>query len=94
MRRVAKRISQTSARNFGMYDKAARLAGEGLDLIHLEVGRPHADTPDHIKQATIAARSTRARSTIRIRGTLALRETRWLPNTERNGIKTEPPTCW
>ncbi|MBB6466115.1 aspartate aminotransferase [Aminobacter lissarensis] len=38
-----------------MYQKAAALAGSGRDLIHLELGRPAADTPEHIKQATIAA---------------------------------------
>lgn len=35
-----------------MYEKAARLMAEGKDVIHLEVGRPFADTPQHIKEAT------------------------------------------
>ncbi|BBD35279.1 MULTISPECIES: pyridoxal phosphate-dependent aminotransferase [Aminobacter] len=55
MRRVARRISGTPQKSFGMYQKAAALAGSGRDLIHLELGRPAADTPEHIKQATIAA---------------------------------------
>lgn len=55
MKRVARRISETPQKSFGMYQKAAALAGSGRDLIHLELGRPSADTPDHIKQATIAA---------------------------------------
>ncbi|QGZ65797.1 aminotransferase class I/II-fold pyridoxal phosphate-dependent enzyme [Paraburkholderia acidisoli] len=38
-----------------MYDQAARLPGDTSDLIHLELGRPHADTPLPIKQATIDA---------------------------------------
>lgn len=53
MRRVAQRIARTSAKSYGMVDKAA--ASTAADLIHLELGRPYADTPDHIKQATIAA---------------------------------------
>jgi aspartate aminotransferase len=53
--RVAQRISGTSKKSFGMYEKAATLAASGKDLIHLELGRPYADTPDHIKEATISA---------------------------------------
>lgn len=55
MTRVAKRISGTSKKSFGMYEKALAFEGKGRDLIHLELGRPFADTPDHIKQATIKA---------------------------------------
>ncbi|MBT0670756.1 pyridoxal phosphate-dependent aminotransferase [Novosphingobium profundi] len=38
-----------------MYDSAQRLEATGVDLIHLEFGRPIFDTPAHIKQATIDA---------------------------------------
>ena len=38
-----------------MYEKALKLAESGVDLIHLEVGRPSFDTPRHIKEATKAA---------------------------------------
>jgi aspartate aminotransferase len=55
MVRLARRITQTSKKSFGMYAKAAAIAGDGRDLIHLELGRPFHDTPDHIKDATIAA---------------------------------------
>lgn len=55
MARLARRITQTSKKNYGMYAKAAALAAQGADLIHLELGRPFHDTPDHIKQATIQA---------------------------------------
>lgn len=50
--RFAKRITETSKKNFGMFAKA--LGREG-DLIHLELGMPVEDTPRHIKDATIAA---------------------------------------
>jgi aspartate aminotransferase len=55
MQRVAQRISGTSKKTFGMYEKAAPLAAAGKDLVHLELGRPFADTPDHIKEATVRA---------------------------------------
>jgi aspartate aminotransferase len=55
MKWPAGRIDSSSPKSFGMYDKAVRLAEAGIDLIHLEVGRPRFDTPQHIKDATIAA---------------------------------------
>ncbi len=50
--RPARRITDTSPKNFGMFAKAVGLSG---DLIHLELGMPAEDTPQHIKDATIAA---------------------------------------
>ena len=52
MRWPAKRISQSSPKSFGMYERAMPLVAEGKDVIHLEVGRPDFDTPRHIKEAT------------------------------------------
>ncbi|MCC6002138.1 MAG: aminotransferase class I/II-fold pyridoxal phosphate-dependent enzyme [Pararhodobacter sp.] len=52
MPRFARRITQTSAKSFGMF---AHALGHPGDLIHLELGRPVEDTPAHIKQATIDA---------------------------------------
>ena len=53
MKWPAKRISQCSPKSFGMYEEAAKLMAQGQDVIHLEVGRPSFDTPQHIKDATI-----------------------------------------
>ena len=50
--RPARRITQTSPKNFGMFAKAFGMPG---DLIHLELGMPVEDTPQPIKDATIAA---------------------------------------
>ena len=50
--RPARRITDTSPKNFGMFAKAVAMTG---DLIHLELGMPAEDTPQHIKDATIAA---------------------------------------
>jgi len=51
MKWPAKRISQSSPKSFGMYEEAAKLMAQGQDVIHLEVGRPSFDTPQHIKDA-------------------------------------------
>ncbi|MDT0681621.1 pyridoxal phosphate-dependent aminotransferase [Roseicyclus sp. F158] len=53
MKQLAKRITETSPKSFGMFAKAMQTGREGL--IHLELGRPSADTPEHIKEATIDA---------------------------------------
>jgi len=52
MKWPAQRISQGSPKSFGMYEEAAKLMAQGQDVIHLEVGRPNFDTPQHIKDAT------------------------------------------
>ncbi|MBX7198527.1 MAG: pyridoxal phosphate-dependent aminotransferase [Rhodospirillaceae bacterium] len=54
MKWPANRISSSSPKSFGMYEKASKLYA-GVDLIHLEVGLPGSDTPQHIKDAAIAA---------------------------------------
>jgi aspartate aminotransferase len=53
--KLARRITDTSKKSFGMYALAAGLGAEGGDLIHLELGKPIHDTPQRIKDATIAA---------------------------------------
>ncbi len=55
MARLAQRITQGSKKSFGMFEKAAALAAQGADLIHLEVGRPSHDTPPAIVEATVTA---------------------------------------
>ena len=53
MKHLASRITGTSKKSFGMYARAASSGRD--DLIHMELGKPIADTPQHIKDATIAA---------------------------------------
>lgn len=53
MKWPAKRIAESSPKSFGMYEQALKLMAKGQDVIHLEVGRPSFDTPQHIKAATI-----------------------------------------
>lgn len=52
MKWPASRMAAQEGKGFGMYEEAARLEHDGTDVIHLEVGRPSFDTPDHIKQAS------------------------------------------
>jgi len=51
MKWPANRITQSSPKSFGMYEKAMVHIAQGKDVIHLEVGRPNFDTPLHIKEA-------------------------------------------
>ncbi|MBB5685993.1 pyridoxal phosphate-dependent aminotransferase [Sphingobium boeckii] len=55
MKWPAQRLVGGSKKSFGMYEEAAKLDAQGVDLIHLEFGRPHSDTPLHIKEAAKAA---------------------------------------
>ena len=55
MPKLARRITETSGKSFGMFGRAAAMEAAGADLIHLEVGKPIHDTPGHIKDAAIAA---------------------------------------
>ena len=52
MKWPADRITGSSPKSFGMYEKAMEYVARGRDVIHLEVGRPDFDTPLHIKEAT------------------------------------------
>jgi aspartate aminotransferase len=55
MKWPAQRLHSQAMKGFGMYEVAARLQSSGVDVIHLEVGRPADDTPAHIKEAAKAA---------------------------------------
>ncbi|MEM7704438.1 MAG: pyridoxal phosphate-dependent aminotransferase [Pseudomonadota bacterium] len=52
MKWPANRIAESTPSSFGMYQKARQPKYAGVDLIHLEVGKPNFDTPTHIKEAT------------------------------------------
>ncbi|QBL92868.1 Arginine--pyruvate transaminase AruH [Komagataeibacter saccharivorans] len=54
MSRLAKRITESSPKNYGMFSRAMAMAGT-RDLIHLELGQPVHDTPAHIKEAVVDA---------------------------------------
>ena len=54
MPKLARRITETSGKSFGMFGRAAALEAAGADLIHLEVGKPIHDTPQHIGKVELA----------------------------------------
>ena len=74
MKWPAQRLTTGSKKSFGMYDEAAKLDAQGVDLIHLEFGRPHSDTPEHIKEATKAALDAGIVHYGDFRGTLSFRQ--------------------
>lgn len=74
MPRFARRITQTSKKNYGMFAKAASLPADGRDLIHLELGQPIHDTPAHIKLAAIRALEAGEVHYSDLQGILPLRE--------------------
>ncbi|MDZ4366341.1 MAG: aminotransferase class I/II-fold pyridoxal phosphate-dependent enzyme [Afipia sp.] len=74
MKWPAQRLTRGSKKSFGMYDEASKLEAQGADLIHLEFGRPHADTPVHIKQATKDALDAGIVHYGDFRGTLSFRQ--------------------
>ena len=74
MKWPANRISESSTKSFGMYEKAMPLMQKGVDLVHLEVGMPSFDTPSHIKEATKKALDDGLVHYSDFRGTQKLRE--------------------
>ena len=48
MIRLSRRVTDTAEKSYGMCDKAAAFVPQD-GLIHLELGRPYYDTPQHIK---------------------------------------------
>ncbi|HKS57525.1 MAG TPA: pyridoxal phosphate-dependent aminotransferase [Steroidobacteraceae bacterium] len=74
MKWPAQRLHSQAAKGFGMYEVAARLQSSGVDVIHLEVGRPADDTPVHIKEAAKAALDAGIVHYGDLQGTLSLRQ--------------------
>ena len=85
--RPARRITQTSPKNFGMFAKAFGMPG---DLIHLELGMPVEDTPQPIKDATIAALQAGQVHYSDLQGIPELREALAAKLRDRNGLDLTP----
>jgi aspartate aminotransferase len=73
MIRLSRRVTDTAEKSYGMCDKAAAFTPQD-GLIHLELGRPYADTPQHIKDATIQALRNGEVHYSDMRGNAALRQ--------------------
>ncbi len=83
---LARRMESQKNKSFGMYEHAMKLAQDGADIIHLEVGRPSSDTPLHIKEAAKAALDNGIVHYGDLQGTLALREALAQRYRERNQL--------
>jgi aspartate aminotransferase len=83
----AKRMATQVGKGFGMYETAAALAASGADVIRLEVGRPAADTPDHIKDAAKRALDDGIVHYGDLQGTRSLREALAAKLARYNGLE-------
>jgi len=90
MKWPANRITNTSKKSFGMFEKALKVEAAGHDLIHLEFGKPVHDTPQHIKDGAIAALQAGKVHYSDLRGELALRAALATKLAADNGIHVGP----
>lgn len=74
MKFVAQRMAAQQGKSFGVYEAALRLQAGGADVIHLGVGRPSDDTPEHVKAAAKAALDAGCVHYGDLQGTRSLRE--------------------
>lgn len=73
-----------------MAQKAREVAAEGHDVINLSIGEPDFDTPQHIKDACIAAIQAGHTSYTPVPGILALREAICDKLKRENGLSYQP----
>jgi aspartate aminotransferase len=89
MIRLSRRVTATSEKSYGMCDKAAAFVPQD-GLIHLELGRPYCDTPQHIKDATIRALQGGEVHYSDMQGNSALREALAAKLSSKNSIHVGP----
>jgi aspartate aminotransferase len=89
MIRLSRRITDTPEKSYGMCEKAAAFSPQD-DLIHLELGRPYYDTPQHIKDATIRALQAGEVHYSDMQGNAALRQALAQKLASRNAIAVDP----
>jgi len=91
MSHIADRIRSSSPKSYGMFAKAARRP-DPSSLIHLELGSPVHDTPQHIKDATIEALQNGQVHYSDFAGIAPLREALGAKLTRFNGIAASADT--
>lgn len=74
MKWPAARMQSQQGKSFGVYEAALQLESQGVDVIHLGVGRPSDDTPRLIKEAAKAALDAGCVHYGDLQGTRSLRE--------------------
>lgn len=87
---LARRITGGTKKSYGMFARAAALSASGRDLIHMELGSPHADTPLPVKQAAIDALLRGDVHYSHFQGLPALRDALSLRLKEKNGLDMPP----
>lgn len=87
MPKLARRITDTLPKNFGMFAKAVAMEG---DLIHLELGMPVHDTPTHIKEAAIDALRRGEVHYSDLQGIAPLREAMAAKLRDVNSLRVDP----
>lgn len=90
MKWPARRMASQVTKSFGMFETAARMSVPGRDIIHLELGRPSADTPIHIKEAAKQALDDGIVHYGDLQGTLSLRAALAEKLRRRNGLDFGP----
>jgi len=73
MKFPASRMNSQAGKSFGIFEAALRLQAQGANVIHLGIGRPSDDTPEHICAATKAALDAQCVHYGDLQGTRALR---------------------
>ncbi len=90
MKWPAARMASQATKGFGMFEVAARMNVPDKDIIHLELGRPSADTPLHIKEAAKQALDDGIVHYGNLQGTLSLREALAEKLRRENGLDFGP----
>ncbi len=87
---TADRMKGLSKSSFDMLRKAKELERSGREIIHLEVGEPDFDTPEHIKEAAKKALDDNLTHYAPPQGLLELREAIAEDEKTRKGIDASP----
>lgn len=90
MKFPARRMASQQGKSFGVYEAALRLQAAGADVIHLGVGRPSDDTPEHVKAAAKAALDAGCVHYGDLQGTLRLREVLAARYRDEQGLPATP----
>ncbi|HLN62553.1 MAG TPA: pyridoxal phosphate-dependent aminotransferase [Symbiobacteriaceae bacterium] len=90
MRLSARALAMSPSPTMAIDAKSKQLMAEGIDVVNFSVGEPDFDTPDHIKQAGIAAITAGHTKYTPAAGTLELRKAICAKLLKENGLTYKP----
>ena len=90
MRLSARALAMSPSPTMAIDAKSKQLMAEGIDVVNFSVGEPDFDTPDHIKQAGIAAITGGHTKYTPAAGTLELRKAICAKLLKENGLSYKP----